>query len=504
MNRREFFRKLGIASLGITAGGVFINSLEGFVPLSSAQDSMFSNVLNKQWNIVYILADDMGWNQARYEGITSYYDTPNIDKISRTGIYFTDAYTAAPVCSPARASILTGKYPARLHLTDYLPGNHYPYARLKTPQQVRALPLKEVTIAEMLKPRGYTSGMFGKWHLNYNKKYRPERPGDAGSQGFDEVFATVKPKLSADPNKDAHHVIAITNHALRFIEKNKDRPFFAYVSHHVVHRPLMEHKDLINYYKTKPHPEDKVNNPIMGAMIARMDWGVGEILKKLDELKLTDKTIVVFFSDNGGFKYLQDQAPLRGGKAMVFEGGIRVPFAIKWPGVIKPGSVSHEPVISNDFWPTFADVASAHPNVKNIDGVSLIPILEGKGQLNRDALYWHYPHYHRQGYKPSGAIRLGEYKLIEWYERAIYNMPRQIGLYHITEDISETTNLANDMPQKATEMREQFHQWLHDVRAQLMTKNPNFDPAKQYLPEKNWDPKKNYEYLDMEFPDKQE
>lgn len=503
MDRREFFRTLGLSSLGLALGGALINSFEGFTPRPLTRDSRIMKALNKQWNIVYILADDMGWNQVRYEGITKYYDTPNIDKIAREGIYFTDAYTAAPVCSPARASILTGKYPARLHLTDYLPGNSYPYARLKTPKQVRALPLREVTIAEMLKPRGYVSGMFGKWHLNYDKHYRPGRPGDPGSQGFDEVFTTVKPKLSADPNKDAHHAIAITNHALKFIEKNKDRPFFAYVAHHVVHRPIMEHKDLINYYKTKPHPEDKVDNPIMGAMIDRMDMEIGRILDKLDELKLTDKTIVVFFSDNGGFKYLQDQAPLRGGKAMVFEGGIRVPLAIRWPGVIEPGSVSHEPVISNDFWPTFADVASAHPNVKNIDGLSLIPILDGKGKLNRDALYWHYPHYHRQGYKPSGAIRVGEYKLIEWYERTLYNMPHQIDLYHITEDISETTNLADDMPQKAKEMRQQFHQWLHDVHAQLMTINPNFDPKRQYWPEKNWPQSKAYEYLDMQFPDKQ-
>ena len=493
MNRREFIENIGKSAVGVAVGGAILSSLN---------KELFS-FSKKKWNFVFILADDMGWNQVRYEGITKFYDTPNIDRIAAEGMRFTDAYSAAPVCSPTRASILTGKYPARLHLTDYLPGNHYPYARLKTPQQVRALPLKEVTIAEMLKPAGYISGMFGKWHVNYDKKYRLGRPGDPGSQGFDEVLTTVKPKPTADPNKDAHHAIEITERTLKFIEKNKNRPFFAYVSHHVVHKPIMEHKDLIGYYKTKPHHKDPVNNPIMGAMIERMDWGIGKILKKLDELNLTDKTVVIFFSDNGGFKYFQDQAPLRGGKAMVFEGGIRVPFAVRWPGVIKPGSVCSVPVISNDFWPTFAEIAGIHPHVKNIDGGSLVPLFYGDNHLDRDALYWHYPHYHRQGYKPSGAIRVGEYKLIEWYERTLLNEPHQVDLYHITEDISETTNLAEEMPQKAKEMREQFHEWLHSVNAQLMTLNPDFDPKKQYLPEKDWPENEPYEYLDMEYPNEQ-
>lgn len=495
MQRREFLKKAGQASFLLANSAVLADFIESFASAGST---------GKKWNIVMILADDMGWNQVRYEGVTRYYDTPNIDRIAAEGMRFTDAYSACPVCSPARASILTGKYPARLHLTDYLPGNHYPYARLKTPQQVRALPLKEVTIAEMLKSRGYVSGMFGKWHLNYDKHYKPGRPGDPGSQGFDDVFTTVKPKPTADPNKDAHHAVAITNHALKFIEKNKDRPFFAYVSHHVVHRPIMEHKDLINYYKTKPRVDNPVNNPIMGAMIERMDRGIGKILEKLDELKLTDKTVVVFFSDNGGFKFLQDQAPLRGGKAMVFEGGIRVPFTLRWPGVIKPNTVCHVPVISTDFFPTFAAIASAHPKVKNIDGVSLVPLFTGSKSLQRDALYWHYPHYHRQGYKPSGAIRVGDYKLIEWYERTLLNQEHQVDLYNIREDISETTNLAYDMPQKAKEMREQFHEWLHSVNAQLMTVNPNFDPKKQYWPEANWPQNKPYEYLDSLFPNEQD
>ena len=455
-------------------------------------------------NIIFILADDMGWNQVKYQHITEYYNTPNIDKLAREGMVFTNAYSAAPICSPARASIMTGKYPARLHLTDYLPGNSYPYALLsQAKQNMNGLPLAEVTIAEMLKSKGYATGHFGKWHLNKDKNYAPGRPGDPGSQGFDDVLATVKPKPDADPDKDAHHVKEITERALQFIEKNKDKPFFAYVSHHVVHRPLMEEKDFINYYKTKPDNENKVNNPIMGAMIERMDRGIGKILDKLDELNLADNTVVIFFSDNGGFKYYQDQAPLRGGKAMVFEGGIRVPFVIKWPGVVTPGSVSDVPVISNDFFPTLAEITGAHPTTKNIDGVSLVPLLKGTGSIEREAIYWHYPHYHRQGYKPSGAVRMGDYKLIEWYERSIKGLDHQVDLYNIREDISENNNLAEEMPELARKMQDMLHQWLKDVNANTMSLNPGYDPQKQYLPEQEWPEGKDYQYVDMEFPNKQ-
>ncbi|RMI14701.1 MAG: sulfatase [Calditrichaeota bacterium] len=495
MNRRKFVKVCGRGSLALAASSLWPGGLNSLLARSGSGD--------KPWNIVFILSDDQGWNQVRYHGVSDFYDTPNIDRIAHEGIYFTDAYTAAPVCSPARASILTGKYPARLHLTDYLPGNRYPYAKLKTPQQVRALPLEEVTIAELLKQQGYVTGHFGKWHLNYDKNYQPGRPGDPGSQGFDVVYTSVKPKPDADPDKDAHHAIEITRRTLEFIEHNKDRPFFAYVSHHVVHRPLMENKDLINYYKTKPHHADPVNNPIMGAMIKRMDWGIGKILDKLDALGLAERTVVVFFSDNGGFKYLQDQAPLRGGKAMVFEGGIRVPFAIRWPGVIQPGSVSHVPVISNDFFPTFAEIAGAQVPDGSVDGVSLMPLLTGGGTLPERALCWHYPHYHRQGFKPSGAIRWGEYKLIEWYEQTLLNEEHQVDLYRITEDMSENNNLADRMPEKVKQLREMFHKWLKDVNAQMMTVNPDFDPEKQYWPEKDWPQDKDYEYLDMLHPNKQ-
>ncbi|RLD76090.1 MAG: sulfatase [Bacteroidetes bacterium] len=457
-----------------------------------------------QVNVVFILADDMGWNQVKYHNITGYYDTPNIDKISLEGMQFTNAYSAAPVCTPARASIMTGKYPARLHLTDYLPGNPYPYAKLKTEKQSEnGLPLNEITLGELFKEQGYVTGHFGKWHLNKDKNYKLGRPGDPGSQGFDDVLSTVKPEITADPNKDPHHVKEITDRTISFIEKNKEEPFFAYVSHHVVHRPIMENKDLINSYKTKPNSESKVNNPIMGAMIERMDRSIGRILNKLEELNLSENTIIIFFSDNGGFKYYQDQAPLRGGKAMVFEGGIRVPLVIKWPGMIKPGTVSEFPVISNDFFPTLADIIGADYDKKSIDGNSLTTILKGGSKIDREAIYWHYPHYHRQGYKPSGAIRMGDYKLIEWYERTAYGEEHQVDLFNIKDDISENSNLADEKPELAKKMLDKLHKWLNDVGAQQMKVNSNYNFEKQYLPELEWPAGKDFEYLDMQHPNKQ-
>lgn len=468
MNRREFLSQASKATLGLAGTTVLSHWLEGCSILGKKEKP----------NIVFILADDLGWNQVRYHGLTDFYETPNIDSIANAGIHFIDAYAAAPVCSPTRASLMTGKHPARLHLTDYIPGSPYPYARLTTPKQVKALPLEEVTIAELLKQAGYITGHFGKWHLSPDKKYKPGRPFDPGSQGFDVVFTSVKPKPNADPNKDAHHTVEITQRSIQFIEKYKNQPFFAYVSYHAVHRPIMETEELIAKYKKKPGADLPENNPIMGAMIERMDRGIGEILATLDRLDLASKTIVVFYSDNGGFEQLQSQKPLRGGKAMLFEGGIRVPLAIRWPGVISAGMKSEALLTSHDFFPTFAEIVGVPLNIPDIDGKSLMPVLNRSGEINREALYWHYPHYHHLGFKPSGAIRMGDYKLIEWYEETLLNMDNQISLYNLKEDIGESKNLAATMPDKARELRQRLHQWRKAVKAQEMTVNPDYDPER--------------------------
>ena len=429
------------------------------------------------WNIVFILADDLGWNQVGYHG-NNFYETPHIDKLAADGMQFSNAYASDPVCSPTRAGIMTGKHPARWHLTDYIPGSPYPYARLTTPQQIAGLPLEAVTIAEKVKEKGYVTGHFGKWHLSKDKNYEPGRPQDPGSQGFDDIFTSVKPKPDADPDGDAHHTIEITENALRFITENKDNPFFCYIPFHTVHRPLMENAELIAKYENKEGSEKAVNNPIMGAMIERMDTGIGQIIAKIDELGLTEKTVIIFYSDNGGLEQLQDQAPLRGGKAMILEGGIRVPMAIKWPGVVKPGSKSESLVTSEDYFPTFMEILGIEYAKNEIDGRSLIPILKQTGDLNRTTLYWHYPHYHHQGYQPGGAIREGDYKLIEWFEPSIMGTEGQINLYNLKEDIGETKDLSKDMPELANRLRQKLHDWRQTTGVQEMKVNPDYLPEK--------------------------
>ncbi|MFC2116635.1 sulfatase [Bacteroidota bacterium] len=431
----------------------------------------------EKWNIVFILADDLGWNQVGYHG-TQYYETPNIDRISAEGISFSNAYSANPVCSPTRASIMTGKNSARLHLTDYIPGSPYPYERLSTPVMVECLPLEELTLAELMKENGYITGHFGKWHLSPDKNYLPGRPFDPASQGFDEVFTSVKPEENADPEADAHHAIEITERTMKFIEKHKDETFFAWVSHHVLHRPIMEKEELIAKYAAKPGSDNPVNNPIMGAMIETMDNGIGQIMDKLNELGLAEKTIVIFYSDNGGLEQLQDQAPFRGGKAMIFEGGIKVPLAIKWPGVIRPGSKNDQLVISDDFFPTLAEILGYEELSEDIDGISLLPVLTGEGALERNALYFHYPHYHHLGYKPAGAVHEGDYKLIEWYVQSISGEGKAYELFNLVEDPGEENDLSGQMPAKVIEMAEKLRQWRKDVGAQEMVLNEAYTPEK--------------------------
>jgi arylsulfatase A len=458
---------LGVLSL--IAGGIAV-----FVPgcqKTATQDYV---------NIVFILADDLGWNQVGYHG-TEYYETPSIDRIAREGMQFSDAYTSAPVCSPTRAGLMTGRHPARLHITDYIPGSPYPYAKLITPQQAPSLPLDEVTIPEKLHEKGYINGHFGKWHLNKDKNYQPGRPGDPASQGFDEVLTTVKPTGDTDPASDAHHAVEITRRSLEFIEKYKDQPFFLYVSHHVVHRPIMEDSALIAKYKAKPEADRPDHNPIMGAMIERMDNGIGQILQKLDDLNLTARTVVIFYSDNGGLEQLQDQAPLRGGKATLFEGGIRVPLAIKWPGVIPAGTRSNEMVTTEDLFPTIMEMTGVSYDTSILDGLSLMPVLKQKGTLSRNTLYWHYPHYHHLGYKPSSAIREGDYKLIEWFEETLRNEPNQVSLFNLREDIGESKDLSAQMPDKVEHLRQKLHEWRRSVGAQEMSVNPNYDPKRADL-----------------------
>lgn len=436
----------------------------------------------RQLNFILIVSDDLGWRDLACYG-SQFYETPNLDRLASQGMRFTDAYAACPVCSPTRAALMTGKYPARLNLTDWIPGRkQWPAARLLTPAFRQELPLEEVTIAEALKPAGYVSASIGKWHLG-NQEFWPER------QGFDlNVAGTERgspksyfgpfdlPNLSGGTPQD-YLTDRLTDEAIRFIELNRNRAFFLYLPHFAVHLPLQAKSPLIEKYKTKARPDAAQRDPVYAAMIESMDEGVGRLMRRLEELALAERTVVIFTSDNGGLIYegsrktpVTSNHPLRAGKGHLYEGGIRVPLIIRWPGTVRPGSVCEVPVSSQDIFPTLVELAGLKPG--KVDGISLVPLLRGSGRLRREALYWHYPHYSNQGGVPAGAVRAGEWKLIEFYEDG------RLELYNLREDIGERRNLARLVPQKAAALHAMLRRWRQAVGARMPEPNPNYDPAK--------------------------
>ncbi|MFC1604003.1 sulfatase [Planctomycetota bacterium] len=471
MNRRQLLK-----SIGIGAGALGLGRFTALTPALGARAA--KNDITAIPNFLFILADDLGWSQVGCYG-SNFYETPNIDRLSREGMRFTDAYAACPVCSPTRASIMTGKYPARLHLTDFIAGGNFPYEKYNQPKWQKYLPLEEITIAEVLKTAGYATASFGKWHLSIDKKPPRSLPFNPDKQGFDEYFVTYKPSSKTDPESDAHNVEAITQKSLEFMERRKDEPFFLYVTHNTIHAPVLGKKKLVQKYKNKPGSDLPQNNPALGAMIEELDNSTGRLLKKLDELKITDKTIVIFFGDNGGLERDAKQTPLRSGKANLYEGGIREPLIVRWPGVVTPGSTCSEPVTSVDFFPTFREIAGVKDEAKKpIDGISLLPLLAQKGGLNRSAIYWHYPHYHSSSIGPGGAVRAGDYKLIEWYDESICGPGNEFELYNLKSDIGEQNNLAKKMPKRVEQLKKMLSDWRSEVNAQILSPNPNYNPQK--------------------------
>jgi arylsulfatase A len=471
MNRRQFIQSVGLGTAAVALGG--FGRAAG-----AAEPSDGSKPGTGKPNVVFILADDLGWSQAGCYG-SRFYETPHIDRLAAEGMRFTDAYAACPVCSPTRASIMTGKYPARLHLTDFIAGSDFPHERLRQPDWQKFLPLEEFTLGELFDGRGYVTASFGKWHLSVAKQPPQSTPYDPDKQGFDETFLCEKPSPKQDPETDTHNVEAITARSLDFLDRNRDKPLFLYVAHNTIHNPLKGKARLVAKYKSKPGADRPENNPVIGAMLEELDASVGRILAKLDELKLRDNTIVVFFSDNGGLASDAEQMPLRSGKANLYEGGIRVPLLVRWPGVVPSGTTCGTPVISTDFFPTFRDILDVRNAPKGpIDGVSLLPLLTQKGSLNRPAIYWHYPHYHSAGIGPCGAVRGGDFKLIEWYDESICGPGNALELYNLKDDLGEQNNLAGKMPAKAEQMRRLLELWRYDVGAQTLPPNPDYDPQK--------------------------
>ncbi len=436
-------------------------------------------------NVVLIVADDLGWRDLGVQGST-YHETPNLDALAGRGMRFTNAYAACPVCSPSRAAMLTGKYPARLHLTDWLPGrSDRPSQKLLRADLVQQLPLEETTIAEAIKPLGYVSASIGKWHLG-EKPFWPENQGFDRNIGGTQTgsppggyFHFRTPSMSAN-SKNEYLTDRLTNEAIAFVAANKDRPFFLYLAHYAVHIPLQAKPDPLARFQAKPAGNSLQHNAIYAAVLASLDEGVGRLVNELERLKLTDRTVVVFISDNGGLSVHEgpntpatSNAPLRDGKGYLYEGGTRVPLIVVWPGVVKPGSTVDVPVCGIDLYPTILEIAGVDAVRRGgIDGVSLTPILKGKGTIARDALYQHYPHYSNQGGKPGGSIREGYLKLIEFYE------DNHIELYDLANDPGETRDLAASLPKDAERLRNKLKAWRESVDARMPRPNPAYVPPK--------------------------
>ena len=442
--------------------------------------SMFgcSNKSETSPNIVFILADDLGYSQIGSYG-TDYYQTPNIDKLAGDGMRFTNAYAACAVCSPTRASIMTGKYPARLHLTDFLSGNKKDTYPLSQPEWQKHLPLEEITFAEILKESGYNTAIFGKWHLSKEKMPPGSLPFNPDKQGFDESFVTYKPSGNMiqswqEAENDAHNVDTITSLAIDFLERNKSNPFLLYVSHNTIHDPLREKAETIQKYDVLKETEEPENHSIVAAMIERLDNSCGEIFNKINELGLDENTIVIFFADNGGRDKYAKQTPFRSGKGWIYEGGIREPLIVKWKGKVMPGTISESLISSIDFLPTFLELVGSNVIPENIDGLSFLPSLINPQTESHTNLFWHYPHYHGgSGMVPAGAVRSGNYKLIEWYEPKLLNNKKSVELFDLENDQSETTDFSESNPEKTAELKELLDNWRTEVDAQMPTINNN-------------------------------
>jgi arylsulfatase A-like enzyme len=451
----------------------------------------------KHPNIVFFLVDDLGYSDVGCYG-SDYHQTPNIDKLAEEGIRFTNAYAASCVCSPTRASILSGKYPGRSHITMAIPIKGYARIKggkgtpLKDADYTMNMPLEEITIAEALKNAEYATASIGKWHVCEDSAYFPEYQGfdvNIGGSGWGHSANYFYPYDGKWRMAEGHPLIEwntlpdgepgeyltdrLTEEALNFMENNKNRPFFLYLSHYAVHTPIQAKENLISKYSNiEPDSAKGHVHPKYAAMIESVDQSMEAVVKKLEELDLTENTIVIFTSDNGGHGRWTSNYPLRGNKGNFYEGGIRVPLIFKWPGKIASSTISEIPVISTDFYPTLLDMAGLPlmPE-QHKDGVSLWSLLKECTPLERDAIYWHFPNYianHPNPATPCGVIRSGEWKLIERFENV------ECELYNLKQDLAEKNDLADEMPEKVEELQKMLAKWRKDVDAQMPEINPDY------------------------------
>jgi arylsulfatase A-like enzyme len=469
-DRRRFLQHLAAIGGAVTLPGILAHCTPGRRPL----------------NILFILVDDMGWRDVGFMG-SRYYETPHIDALAAEGMVFTQAYTNAPNCAPSRASLLTGQYTPRQGI--YPVGNpdrgDSGRRKLLSIPNETTLPADAFTVAEGLREAGYATASLGKWHLGDGAETGPL------GQGFDvniggnhlghpaSYFSPYRNEDLPDGPEGEQLTERLTAEAMAFLERHRDQPFFLYLTLYAVHTPLQARANLVAKYEAKPGDGGQ-RNATYAAMVETVDVCVGRLLARLDELGLSDNTLVVFFSDNGGVGGITSQAPLRGGKGMLYEGGLRVPMAVRWPGTVRPGTTCDDPVIGMDFFPTLLEAAGASPPEDGlVDGVSLLPLLHGGDSLHRHGLFWHFPAYlegQAQGARdphfrtrPGGAVRQGDWKLIEYFEDGA------LELYNLREDVGETRNLADRQPARARELHDLMVAWRQEVEAPVPTEpNPAY------------------------------
>lgn len=443
-------------------------------------------------SFVFFLVDDMGYMDIGANHPDTFYETPHIDALAASGMRFTNGYAACPVCSPTRYSILAGKHPSRVNATNYFSGRRS--ARFAGADFIDRMPLSEVTLAESLQQAGYKTAFLGKWHLGPTEDFWPEH------QGFDfnvgghhrgmprNYFSPYSNPRLKDGPKGEHLTARLTEEAVSLIHQLQDEPFLLYMSYYTVHTPLQAPKKLVEKYRRKAMfvkgeefgPEEQVwptdrprqvrqlqKHATYAAMVEALDTSVGRILQTLKDLGLDDNTVVCFTSDNGGLSTSEgsptSNLPLRGGKGWLYEGGIREPFLIRWPGVTQPGQTSDEPVVSMDFYPTMLQMAGLDlkPD-QHLDGHSLVPLLKDGTPPDREALFWHYPHYANQGGFPGAAVRMGRYKLIERFEDG------RVHLYDLENDPGERKDLSDEMPARVRQMKDRLHAWYDEVDARFL------------------------------------
>jgi len=454
-------------------------------------------------NFVVLLVDDWGWSDAGCLG-SDLYQTPNIDALAAEGMRFTNGYAACTVCSPTRAALMTGKYPGRTNVTDFIRGHQRPYAPLSVPDWTMKIEQRHTTLAEALKADGYRTGIVGKWHLEPTGEpdeddYRPELHGFDVNVGGNEWGAPAtywypyakegSPRVMGPlpPGKEGDYLTEVlTAEALKILDGWGPEPFLLYFPFYTVHTPIEAKPDLEARFDPLVQDGMRHTDPAYAAMLASLDDSIGQVRRKLEELGVADHTVILLAGDNGGLDNggQQDPAggrptensPLRAGKGSAYEGGVRTPTIVYWPGVTQPGSISPEPVITIDLYPTVLEIAGAEGDPQHnaeVDGRSLVPLLrDPSATLDREALYWHYPHYHSGGSTPHSAVRAGDWRLVEFYE------DNHVELYNLAADPGERRDLAAEMPEQAQKLRSMLHSWRESVDAQDPSPNPNADPAK--------------------------